>query len=503
VLTELFWTHQSAYPVLAALQLLPLLAAGLMVLLRRLPASRVLMLALALALAELLLVVQVFFLYLPGEAALQFAERLELPGPLDYHVAIDGVSIVFLVLAVLLTLLVLLYGPTRELHPTWLLNALIFGVQGAFMVQICTLNLLWLLPASALEFGLVGYLLWRWGGTPDKDLALSRFYQFMGTSLLLLLVGALLLAWDHGERFQGRWSFDLLELVQVPRQMELQTLVFYLLFYGFAIRTPLFPLHGWLPLVAEHGNIAIAPALLLGLKLGLYGMLRFVFPLVPDAVLRWQGYVVAFAVVGIFYAALLAMWQTNLRRLLAFAVVSHTGLLVVGMFSLELAALQGSVILTVTFGLAIATLVFMMGLVYQRTHSISLDRLGALMDQIPAIGIAFLVAGVSIFSMPGTPGFGAVHLVLESSMHRFGGLVTIAAALGNLLSAGFLLWAFQRTFLAPRKAGLPPWRVERVAPLEYLVAGISILVLLVTGFHLDPWLHLVEGPLRLLAERIG
>lgn len=117
--------------------------------------------------------------------------------------AIDGVSIVFLVLAVLLTLLVLLYGPTRDLHPTWLLNALIFGVQGAFMVQVSALNLLWLLPASALEFGLVGCL-WRWGSTPDKDLALSRFYQFMGTSLLLLLVGALLLAWDHGERFQGR-----------------------------------------------------------------------------------------------------------------------------------------------------------------------------------------------------------------------------------------------------------------------------------------------------------
>ncbi len=278
---------------------------------------------------------------------------------------------------------------------------------------------------------------------------------------------------------------------------EFQTLVFFLLFYGLAIRTPLFPMHGWLPQVAEHGNIAVAPTLLLGLKIGIYGLLRFVLPLVPEAVQYWQPFVVAFAVVGIFYAALLAMVQENLRRLLAFAVVSHTSLIVLGLFTLDHLAFQGSVMLAVTFGLAVAALLFMTGLVYRRTRTTQLTELGGLFDQIPFVGIAFLVAGLSIIGMPGTPGFDAAHLVLEASIARFGGLLTIAAALGNLLAAGFLLWAFQRAFLGPCPEGQAP--VERLGLAEWLVSGAVIAVLLGVGFYSHPWLELIDVPLATLS----
>ena len=124
----------------------------------------------------------------------------------------------------------------------------------------------------------------RWATSPAEELALARFYQFMGTGLALLLAGTLLLGWNHARPDRGIWSFDLIELSAVPVAPALSSLVFFLLFYGLAIRTPLFPLHGWLPLVAEHGNVAVAPVFLLGLKVGIYGLLRFVFPLVPEAV---------------------------------------------------------------------------------------------------------------------------------------------------------------------------------------------------------------------------
>jgi NADH-quinone oxidoreductase subunit M len=271
--------------------------------------------------------------------------------------------------------------------------------------------------------------------------------------------------------------------------------VFFLLFYGLAIRIPLFPLHGWLPLIAEHGTVAVAGVFLLGLKTGIYGLLRFVFPLVPDAVEKWAEWVVAFAVTGIFYAALLALMQTNLRRLLAFAVVSHTSVLVIGLFTLDELGFQGAIMLSVNFGLATAGLLFMTGFIFRRTRTMSLPRLGGLFDHIPVIGVAFLVAGLSIIGMPGTPGFDAAHLMMEASIHRFGALVTIAAALGNVAAAAFLLWAFQRAFLAPVEKKTAEREIEPASIMERVMAITVIVILLGVGFYSEPWLELIESSL--------
>ena len=496
--TELYWTAHAAQPLLALLQGIPLLAALLMLALRNsrytIPA------ALAAAVLQLLLTLYLYASYDHTSAALQFAERLALPGPLDYHVGVDGVSIVFLLLTALISLLVLVYGPVRGLGPAWRMAAAVFAVQATLTASFVTLNLMWFVLLSSVQLGLIGYLLGRWATSPDKEAPLIRYYQFMGTGVLLLLIGALMLGWNYADATGGRWSFDLMELQQVQVATGLQSVVFFLLFYGLAIRTPLFPLHGWLPPVAEHGNIAVAPTLLLGLKIGVYGLLRFVFPLLPAAVEQWHFFVAAFAVIGIFYAALMAMLQSNMRRLLAFAVVSHTSILIMGLFSLDPLAFQGSVMLSVTFGLALATLVFMTGLVYRRTKTTLLDKLGGLFDHIPFVGLAFLLAGLSIIGMPGTPGFDAAHLVLEASIHRFGGLVTIAAALGNVLAAGFLLRAFQRAFLAPRKDGLPKLHVARITLPELLVAGMVVFVLLGAGFYTEPWIELIDTPLKNLSS---
>jgi NADH-quinone oxidoreductase subunit M len=326
-------------------------------------------------------------------------------------------------------------------------------------------------------------------------MAMQRYLQFMGTGLVLLFAGVFLLGWNYAEANAGVWSFELDRLLgeQLPESVEV--VVFFLLFYGLAIRIPLFPLHGWLPLIAEHGTVAIAGVFLLGLKTGVYGLLRFVFPLVPDAVQKWNEWVVAFAVTGIFYAALLALMQTNLRRLLAFAVVSHTSVLVIGLFTLSELGFQGGVMLSVNFGLATAALLFMTGFVFRRTRTLSLPRLGGLFDHIPVIGVAFLIAGLSIIGMPGTPGFDAAHLMMEASIERFGALVTIAAALGNVAAAGFLLWAFQRAFLTPRDYKSKGKQIESATAMERVLAVSVIVILLGAGFYSEPWLELIESSL--------
>jgi NADH-quinone oxidoreductase subunit M len=500
-MTETFWQQQAAFPVLAALQVFPLLAAVLVYALREWRGA--LYLARLAVIAEVVLAGYLYRCFDAGSSSLQLAERLGFFGPLSYHAAADGVTVLFVLLSALMVLLITLYSMVRGLSDPVRLMAVILVVESVLMALLTTLNLFWFVVASAMEVGLVGYLLWYWATSPEKDRAMSRFFQFQGTGLLLLILGTLLLGWNHATASGGAWSFDLLDLAEAPVPAYLGSVIFFLLFYGLAIRTPLFPMHGWLPTIAHHGNVAIAPALLLGVKIGIYGMVRFVMPVVPEAVVEWHWFVAGFAAAGVFYAAILAFLQKNLRRLMAFAVVSHTSLVVIGLFALHPMAFQGSVLLAVNFGLAMTAMLFMTGFVYRRTRTTRLDRLGGLFDRIPFIAITFLVGGLAIVGMPGTPGFDAAHMVLEASIETFGALPTVAAALGNVMAAGFLLYAFQRAFLAPRPEAEKGLTIERALPLEYLVASIMLVVLLGTGFYLEPWQKLVEVSLQTLAGHFG
>jgi NADH-quinone oxidoreductase subunit M len=217
----------------------------------------------------------------------------------------------------------------------------------------------------------------------------------------------------------------------------------------------------------------------------------------------WQPWIVGFAMVGVFYAALLAFFQTNLRRLLSFAVVSHTSLIVIGLFSLHPLGVAGAVLLSVNFGLAATVMLFMVGFVFRRTHTTDLARLGGLFERTPFIAACFLVGGLAIVGMPGTPGFDAAHLVLEAAMDRFGALPTVGTALGNVTAAGFLLYAFQKAFLAPAVAGAGQPVLERTLPMEYLVGGVAVCVLLAAGFFFESWLGLIEAATQALAARFG
>ncbi|MEW8209898.1 MAG: NADH-quinone oxidoreductase subunit M [Candidatus Thiodiazotropha taylori] len=497
IIETIHWSTQIGYPILSLLQLLPLLSLFAIWLLKRHPL--LLPAAVTAASIELLLGIDLWLHYDSSVTSMQFSETAQLFSALNYQAAVDGLSVVFILLTGLLTLLLILYAKVRELKPYNHLYMATFAVQACLMGMFVTLNLLLFVLISAIQIGIVGYMLWRWGNSPDKGMAMRRFYQFMTISILLLLTGTLLLGWNYADSHQGVWAFDLIQLSKAPVSETFRSVAFFLLFYGLAIRTPLFPLHGWLPLVAEHGNVAVAPTLLLGLKIGIYGLFRFVLPLLPTAVIEWHNYVVAFALCGIFYAAFLAMMQDNLRRLLAYAVISHTGILILGVFSLEHAAFMGSVILSLTFGLALAALVFTTGLLYRRTHTTLLPNLGGLFDNLPFLGITFLIGGLAIIGMPGTPGFDAVHLILESAIHKFGALVTIASALGNVAAAGFLLWAFQRAFLAPRPNGAQPFQIIAISKAEMFVVSTLVAVLLSAGFYIEPWLKLIDQPLSALS----
>lgn len=493
-MSEILWATQAGYPPLAALQCLPLAAALLLLIMRE--ADLALVIGRIFAVAELVVAIDLYARIDVSTSLLQFAERVDV---FAYHAAADGVSVLFILLTALLGVLLSFYGMARQqISPVQLLSVLLL-IESSQMTMLTTMNLLWFAGASAVQLALVGYLLWRWASAREENLALSRFLQYQLFGWCLFMAGSIVLVWSHADVLGGHWSFDLFELLKTPQIGKYQSAAFYLLFYGLAVRTPLFPLHGWLPNSAGYGLIAVGPVLLLGVKVGIYGMARFLLPLTAEAVMIWQPYVVAFAMVGVFFAASMAFRQVNLRRLMAFAVVSHTSLIVIGLFTLHPAGLQGALLLAVNFGLAITVMLLMVGYVYRRTGTTHLDRLGGLFDRVPFIAVAFLIGGLALLGMPGTPGFDAVHLVLEASIETFGALPTIATALGNVAAAGFLLWAFQRAFLAPRPRDLPAARIARTGKMEYFVGGATLLVLLAAGFYPEPWLQLTDTATQALS----
>ena len=490
----------SATPLLGTMQILPLLTGLILI---RVRGEAALALAGVASGAGLLVAISLYLRFDSHQPAgvMQFAEQFPILGAFHYHAAVDGMGVLFILLSSLLGLLSVAYIVVRKLHESSILAAMMM-IQATVISQFVTVDMLWFTLMSLIEVLLIAYITKRWGTAHDIQPTLSRFLQFMGVGLLLLGFGTLLLGWTYADTHNGRWSFSLYELVQLQFVSKdiIGTLIFFSLFYGLGIRIPVFPLHGWLPSFMSDGNTAVAPIYLLGLKVGIYGMLRFVFPIVPEAVQEWHVIATIFAGSGVFYAAFLAMRQHTLRDMLAFAVISHTGILTIGMFSLHPMGFKGSILLALNFGIAIAGLALMTGMVWQRTRTTRMDKLGGMLDYIPIVGLAFLVAGLAIVGMPGTPGFDAVHFVLEGSIKRFGALGTIAMALGNLVAASFLLKAFQKAFLGQAPAGTSHWDTSPTYPAETFMASIVMLVIVGVGFYSAPWTALIAESVKGLTD---
>lgn len=505
MIAEISWSDQVSFPILSTMMVLPLVAMAVAWIIK---SNRAVLWGTIAATLEFGLAIYLLTHFISDTASLQFVERVPLLPPfLSYHLGVDGISILFVALTALLTLLLILYCKTVSTEivderPIGIYVASVFGFQAVMMGIFMSINLLefWLL--LALELIPAAFILHRWGTSRgrEKNWALSRYLQDMGGGLALVLAAILILGWRYAE-MTGSWSFALTDLLASPIAEAAQVPIFVLFLFGIAPRLALFPFHAWLPVVAQHGPLSTLCIFLVGLKVGVYALLRFVLPLMPAATEEWKGFVVALAAISILYGALMALLQINLRRLLAFAAVCHTGMLVIGIFCLNRVAMEGSLILSITFGVAASGLFFVMGIFYRSTRTTFLPRLGGLFDATPLLGFTFLIAALSTMAMPGTPGFDAAHLILEGAVKTYHWSIAVAVGLGSVASAAFLLWAFQRAFLAQRRERSPhPKKIKLDVP-EVLLAGAICGVLVGIGFNTEPWIQMVYTSLDTLSQR--
>ncbi len=484
-----FWPESAAFPLLTTLTLIPL--ATVIAILMFKSRRYALGFAYAGTLLTVLLSLYLLFVFDTDKHGIQLFERVEFLG-FTYCVGADGTNILFFPLIAVLTLLALVYTLITRHAADRLFIACLLAYEGVLIGAFAALNVMQFWLWSVMELFPAILLSLHAGTGQHRRWVIDRFLQYWVSGLLMTLSGFLLLAFGLIDS-EHPLTFDWLTLKRNNAYLHDEVLIFVLLFYGFSIRMPLFPFHGWLPLLAEQGTVASAAVFLVGIKLGIYAMIRFILPLLPGVAEQWAGFVLTLAVISIFYGAVLALMQINIRRMLAFAVISHTGMLVIGLFCFNDYGLEGSILLSIAYGLATAGMLFSVGLIYERTRTAYIPRLGGLFDTNTSIALLFLVSLLSTMVMPGTPGFDAAHLLIEGTIEEHGWIMAILILAGNVLAAAFLLRAFQRIFLATtRRYAQPDSSIHHPVAKERIITVVICSLLVGTGFYTTPWLKFID-----------
>src|ERR687896_215948 len=281
-----------------------------------------------------------------------------------------------------------------------------------------------------------------WGGE-RRVYAAVKFFLYTMAGSAFLFVGILFLYFRAGTEL-GQATFDLRQLVDLSLPAVTGRWLFLAFFVAFAVKVPLFPLHTWLP--DAHVEAPTAGSVILAgilLKIGAYGLIRFNLGLFPEASNYFRQFVLVLAVIGIVYGAVVALIQVDVKRLVAYSSVSHLGFVVLGTFAGTVQGMSGGVVQMVNHGLSTGALFLLVGMIYERTHTRDLGRLSGLGGQMPALAGFFLVVALSSLGLPGLNGFVGEFLILVGTFVTNAGFA-IVGAFGVILSAIYLLWAYQR-----------------------------------------------------------
>ena len=437
-----------------------------------------------------------------GSADFQFVEQVSwIPAfGIDYHVGVDGISLLLIVLTGFLTPISLLSSwesvekKTKEF--TFFVLALEAAMLGVFVsLDLFLFYVFWdamLIPMYFL-IGIWGY---------DRRIyAAIKFMLYTMAGSVLMLVAILGLAYLHSEA-TGSYSFDYLKLMTLQVAPSTQYWFFLAFAVAFAIKVPLFQFHTWLPdahvEAPTAGSVILAGVLL---KMGTYGLIRFAFPLFPDAAVHFAPMLAVLAVVGIVYGALVAMVQPDMKKLVAYSSVSHLGFVVLGICAWNINGLQGAVYQMVAHGVSTGGLFLMVGMLSDRRHTRLIAEYGGLKGVVPRLSAAFLVITLSSIGLPSLNGFIGEFLVLLGTF-RWEPRYAVFAATGVILSAVYMLWMVQRVYYGEvnneKNQKLPD-----LSPREWAVIAPVVAMAILMGIAPNLFLRPTSAALEKAVQRVA
>ncbi len=406
---------------------------------------------------DFLVSLPLWFLYDPQGAAFQFTYSHDWIPSIGarYFFGVDGISVLLILLTTLLGLIAVYssYSAIKERQKEYYVFLLVLqtGMLGVFMsLDFVLFYVFWEVMLVPMYF-LIGV----WGG-PRKLYAAIKFFLYTLFGSVLMLVGILALYFYNSTGLTAVGlpglgnapSFDLTHLYTIAPHIPggLQMWIFLAFFIGFAIKVPMFPFHTWLPdahvEAPTAGSVILAGVLL---KMGTYGFIRFSLPLLPEATRKAVPWVVALAITGIIYGALVAMAQKDMKKLVAYSSVSHLGFVMLGMFALNPQGLSGSVLQMINHGLSTGGLFLLVGIVYERRHTRMISEYGGIAKVMPVYAMLFMIITMASIGLPTLNGFIGEFTILVGAFNR-SALWAVLAATGIVLGAGYMLWLYQRVF---------------------------------------------------------
>ena len=474
------------FPILSSLILLPTIGALFIFFVRssnsQYQSSKYV--ALFITLANFFLSLYLWIVFDKSIVDFQFVEEREwISGFVSYKVGVDGISILFILLTTFITpICVITVNATIKNRLKDFLIAIL--ILETFMIGVfCSLDLV--VFYLFFEAGLIPMFLiiGIWGGERRVYSAFKFFlYTLLGS--VLMLVAIISIYWITG-------TTDVIKLYDLGIDAKYQNLLWLAFFSSFAVKTPMWPVHTWLP--DAHVEAPTAGSVLLAailLKMAGYGFIRFSLGLFPDASLYFVPLVYTLSLIAIIYTSLVALMQEDMKKLIAYSSVAHMGFVTLGIFTMTQQGIEGSIFQMISHGLVSAALFLCVGVVYDRLHTRLINRYGGLVSIMPKYAIVFMVFTLGALGLPGTSGFIGEFLVLMGAFKK-NILVATIASLGVILGAAYMLWLYKRIIFGK----LINEDVKKMVDLkrfEIVTLWLLVLPIIFFGFYPEPLINSIE-----------
>jgi NADH-quinone oxidoreductase subunit M len=433
--------NAAGFPVLSAITWLPLVGCALMMFIRgdeAVVARNARWTALWTSLVVFLLSLKLWADYDPAQAGYQFVENVQwLPlFHVGYRMGVDGISVLFVLLSTALVPICIIaswesvHSRVRE----YMIAFLVLETMMVGMFSAADFILFYVFFEGVLipMYIIIGV----WGG-PRRVYASFKFFLYTLTGSVLMML-AMLAMWYYA----GTTDLAVLAHTNFPASMQFWLFLAFLA--SFAVKVPMWPVHTWLPdahvEAPTAGSVILAGVLL---KMGAYGFLRFSVPMLPDASQRFAPLMFALGVIAVIYTSLVALSQTDMKKLIAYSSVAHMGVVVIGTFTFNIQGIEGALFQMLSHGVVSGALFLCVGVVYDRIHTRDIARYGGLGDRMPAYAFVFLVFTMASIGLPGTAGFIGEFMVLVGAF-KVNFWVSLLGSTGMILGAGYALWLYRR-----------------------------------------------------------
>ncbi len=474
------------FPILSSLILLPIVGALFLFFTKEKDGNNLTAkyVALFTTIVNFLISIYLWLLFDPTTSAFQFVEeRIWIEDFINYKVGVDGISILFILLTTFITPLciVSVNNTVKDRLRDFLIAILIME---SFMIGVfCALDLI--VFYLFFEAGLIPMFLiiGIWGG-PKRVYSAFKFFLYTLLGSVLMLVAIISIYWISG-------TTDVIKLYELGIDAKYQNLLWLAFFSSFAVKTPMWPVHTWLP--DAHVEAPTAGSVLLAailLKMAGYGFIRFSLGLFPIASEVFTPLIYTLSVIAIIFTSFIALMQEDMKKLIAYSSVAHMGFVTLGIFTLQQQGIEGSIIQMISHGLVSAALFLCVGVVYDRMHSRLIKSYGGIVTIIPKYSILFMLFTLAALGLPGTSGFIGEFLILMGAF-KDNFLVAVIASFGVILGAAYMLWLYKRVVFGK----LINEDLKKMVDLnksEYLILTCLAVPTLFFGFYPEPLFNTIE-----------